>query len=257
MLPFGGSVKKILLSTILNEPLWTLIVEPPTCTDSAIPNSPLLTFTQGKVAIPNETSTASLIVPVGVLENPTSVMVIYSSSIFNISDVVIELIPLKINCVSPIPTVLLYVNPSKTPRVWVIVVNVIGCWTTPSRPIIVLLNCLVIDSLWALPEPLPVKVTAAPVPIYSGRVNNSNLFSSITFANTSLGRIVVTIPAEFVVAPIETGVAAIPMKVDCGVYTSCSLVLKKWFGTLNTPVDLMRPTPSASELIPIGLNVLE
>ena len=75
-----------------------------------------------------------------------------------------------------------------------------------------------------LPEPLPVNVTAAPDETYSGLVYNSNLFSSITFANTVLGNIVVTIPAVLVVCPIETAVAAIPVNVEPGVYVSCSFV---------------------------------
>ena len=42
-----------------------------------------------------------------------------------------------------------------------------------------------------------------------------------------LGRISVTIPDIFAVAPIETAVPAIPMNVEPGVYVSSSLVLKK------------------------------
>ena len=95
--PFGGSVKYTLLSTILNEPLCTLTVAPEDIPAAAIPNCPLLTFTVGKVAIPSDTSRASFIVPVVVLVNPTSVTVIYSSPIFRISEVVIELIPLRTN----------------------------------------------------------------------------------------------------------------------------------------------------------------
>ena len=145
-------------------------------------------------------------------------------------------------------------KPSKIPNVWDIFVNATGCWTTPSNPIIVFVNCLVIDNLCKLPEPLPVNVTAAPDETYSGLVYNSNLFSSITFANTVLGKIVVTIPAVLVVWPIETAVAAIPVNVDPGVYVNCSLVLKKWLGILNKPVVLTNPTPSAIEFIPTGLN---
>ena len=65
---------------------------------------------------------------------------------------------------------------------YVIEVNEIGCWTTPSKPIIVLVNGSLIVSLWALPPPSPVNVTAIPDATYSGLVYNSNLFSSITFA---------------------------------------------------------------------------
>ena len=122
---------------------------------------------------------------------------------------------------------------------------------------IVFVNCFVIDSLCALPEPLPVKVTAVPVATYSGLVNNWNWFSSITLANTVLGNIVVTTPAILVVEPIDTAVAAIPINVDSGVYFNSSFVLKKWFGILKRPVVLTSPTPSATELIPTGLNSLE
>ena len=52
------------------------------CEVAAIPNCPLSTFTTGKVAMPNATSVESLIIPVGVLEKPTSVTLTYSSSIF-------------------------------------------------------------------------------------------------------------------------------------------------------------------------------
>ena len=80
--PFGGSVKCKVLSTILIDPLCNLASTPPVWVVAAIPNWPLLTLTDGKVAIPEYTSIASLIVPVGVLENPTSVTFTYSSSIF-------------------------------------------------------------------------------------------------------------------------------------------------------------------------------
>ena len=183
--------------------------------------------------------------------------VIYSSPIFRISEVVIELIPLRTNWVIPAPTLAWCVNPSNTPNSCDIDVNVTGCCTTPSNPMIVFVNCFVIDSLCALPEPVPVKVTASPVATYSGLVNNWNWFSSITLANTVLGNIVVTTPAILVVEPIDTAVAAIPMNVDSGVYFSSSSVLKKWLGILNTPVDFTRPTPSVIELIPTGLNVFE
>ena len=58
-----------------------------------------------------------------------------------------------------------------------------------------------------------MNVTATPVVIYSGLVYNSKLSSSMTFAKTVLGRISVTIPDIFSVAPIETAVPAIPMNV--------------------------------------------
>ena len=67
-------------------------------------------------------------------------------------------------------------------NVCVIDVNVTGCWTTPSKPIIVLVNGFLIISLWALPAPIPVNVTALPDETYSGLVYNSNLFSSRTLA---------------------------------------------------------------------------
>ena len=47
------------------------------CEVAAIPNCPLSTFITGKVAIPNATSVESLIIPVGVLEKPTSVTLTY------------------------------------------------------------------------------------------------------------------------------------------------------------------------------------
>ena len=74
---------------------------------------------------------------------------------------------------------------------------------------------------------MPVNVTAAPVATYSGLVYNSNLSSSITFAYTVLGNIVVTTPATLAVAPIETAVPAIPINVESGVYVNSSFVLKK------------------------------
>ena len=48
-------------------------------------------------------------------------------------------------------------------------------------------------------------------------MNLNDLFSSNTFAKTVLGRISVTIPDIFAVAPIETPVAAMPINVDSGV----------------------------------------
>ena len=202
---------------MLNEPLWTLTVAPDDIPAAGIPNCPLDTFTQGRVAIPSETSIASFIVPVGVLEKPTSFTIINSSPIFNKSEVVTDEIPLKISCVTPTPILGWCVNPSKTPNVCVIDVNVIGCWTTPSKPMIVLVNCLVIVNLWLLPDPNPVNVTAAPVATYSRLVNNWNLFSSETLANTVLGNIVVTTPAIFAVCPMDTAVAATPINEESGV----------------------------------------
>ena len=101
-------------------------------------------------------------------------------------------------------------------------------------------------------EPLtPVNVTATPVVINSGLVYNSKLSSSITFAKTVLGRMSVTIPEIFSVAPIETAVPATPMNVEPGVYVSSSLVLKKWLGKVITFVIVL--------IVPVldGLNVLE
>ena len=167
---------------MLNAPLWTLATSFAVCDVCAIPSCPLSTFTTGSVAIPAATSAESLIVPVGVLENPTSVIFKYSPFILRKSVGWIELIPLRTNCDKPIPILLLCVNPSNTPILWVIDVNVIGCCTTPSRPIKVLVICFLIVSLWALPEPVPVNVTGFPVATYSGLVYNSNLFSSNTFA---------------------------------------------------------------------------
>ena len=95
--------------------------------------------------------------------------------------------------------------------------KLIGCWTTPSKPIIVLVNDFAIANLCKLPEPVPVKVTAAPELTYSGLVNNLNWFWSIRSANTVLGNIVVTTPAEFAVAPIDTAEAPTPINVDVGV----------------------------------------
>ena len=82
---------------------------------------------------------------------------------------------------------------------------------------IVLVSCFFIDNLWALPAPIPVKVIAFPDETYSGFVNNSNLFSSRTFAKTVSGNIVVTTPATFSVEPIEIAVPATPIKVESGV----------------------------------------
>ena len=129
-------------------------------------------------------------------------------------------------------------------------VKEIGCWTTPSKPIIVLVSCLFILNLWALPVPIPVNVIATPEDTYSGLENNWNLFSSITFAKTVVGRIVVTTPAVLAVEPIDNAVAATPINDDPVVYVNSSLVLKKWFGIVNIPVEVLR--------IPeFGLNVLE
>ena len=193
----------------MKAPLWTLAVAFAKCEVAAIPNCALSTFTTGKVAIPSATSVESLITPVGVLEKPTSVTFTYSSSILRKSLGATEPIPLKTNCDNPIPIF--------ESSVCVIDVNVTGCWTTPSKPIIVLVNGFVIVNLCALPAPRPVNVTAAPDVTYSGLVNNWNLFSSRTFAKTVLGKIVVTTPATLAVDPIDIAVAAIPMNVESGV----------------------------------------
>ena len=183
------------------------------------------------------------------LENPTSVTFIYSS--FNLRKSVgwTEPIPLNTNCDKPIPILLLYVNPSNTPKLWVIDVNEIGCCTTPSKPIIVLVSCFLIDNLCLLPEPVPVNVTATPVATYSGLVYNSNLFSSRTFAYTVSGNIVVTTPEILAVAPIDTAVPAIPINVESGVYVSSSFVLKKWLAISITLVVVLN--------VPTGLKSLE
>ena len=69
--PFGGSAKKTVLSTILNEPLCILATSFAVWDVAAIPNWPLRTLTTGRVAIPNDTSIESFLVTVGVLESPT------------------------------------------------------------------------------------------------------------------------------------------------------------------------------------------
>ena len=122
---------------MLNAPLWTLVIAFAACEVAAIPNWPLSTLTTGRVAIPSDTSVESLMTPVGVLENPTSVTFTYSSSILRKSLGATEPIPLNTNWDNPIPIPLLCVNPSKIPKLCVIDVNVIGCCTTPSNPIIV------------------------------------------------------------------------------------------------------------------------
>ena len=54
-------------------------------------------MTTGKVAIPSDTSVESFITPVGVLENPTSVTLTYSSPIFRKSLGATEPTPLSTN----------------------------------------------------------------------------------------------------------------------------------------------------------------
>ena len=179
--------------------------------------------------------------PSAVLVNPTCSTFINSLSIFRISAVNIDPIPLKANWDVAAP-----ILPSK---VCVIDVNVIGCWVTPSNPIIVFVSCWVIVNLCALPAPTPVNVIAVPAVISPLVGNNWNAFSSLTLTKTVEGNISVVTPAKFTVDAIDTGVAAIPTKVDASSYVISSLVLKKWLGIVNIPVLLSRPTVS------VGLNV--
>ena len=213
---------------------------------AAIPRTPLSTLTVGCIDIPNDILSESSITPEPslVLVNPTSSTFMNSSSSFNISVVRIELIPVNTNLVflSSIPPDIF--------NVWVIDVNVIGCWTTPSKPIIVFVSGLVIVNLWAFPAPFPVNVIAVPAEISLFLANNWNWFSSFIFTNTDDGNIVVLNPDGRVFWPIETGVAATPTNVESGVYVNSSFVLKKWLGMVKKPVDFSNPTPS-------GLNVFE
>ncbi len=62
-----------------------------------------------------------------------------------------------------------------------------------------------------------MNVIAAPTPTYSFLLYNLNLFSSTTLTKTLSGKRSVTIPAWFVVDPIETGVAPTPTKLEPGV----------------------------------------
>ena len=114
---------------------------------------------------------------------------------------------------------------------------------------IVLVSGFFIVNLWAFPPPTPENVTAIPDETYSGLVYNSNLSSSITFAYTVLGNIVVTTPAILAVEPIEIAVPATPMNVESGVYVNSSLLLKKWLGISIVLVVVL--------IVPTGLNVLE
>ena len=240
----GGLIKWTLLSIILNEPLWILTISPASWDVAPIPNAPLSTLTVGTVDKPSDIFFWSSIFPLpsAVLENPTSLIFINSSLIFNTSDVAIEPIPLNENCDVPAPILIL--------NVCVKDVNVIGCCTTPSNPIIVLDNFLVIFNLWRLPEPTPVKVIATPDVISSFVGNNWNLLRSLkTFTKTVEGKISVVRPTLFTVEPIETGVAATPTKDEPGVYSSSSFVLKKLFGIVNIPVDFSNPTPSGSKVL--------
>ena len=199
-----------MLSIILNEPLWILTRSPLVWDVAAIPKAPLSTLTVGTVESPSEIFNWSSIFPLpsDVLENPTSVIFINSSFIFNTSDVAIEPIPLNENCVVAAPML--------TDSVWVNEVNVIGCCVTPSKPISVLDNFLVIFSLWLLPEPTPVTVIAIPDATSSFVGNNWNLSSVITFAKTVDGIISVVIPALLTVEPIDIGVAPTPIKDESG-----------------------------------------
>ena len=198
-----------MLSTILNDPLWTLAAAPSTCDVAPIPKDPLLTLTTGKVHIPRATSSDLLIIPSGRLENPICSTFIYSGPTFNTSLGWIELIPLRTNCVFPIP-----IAPS---RLCSMAVNVIGCCTIPSKPMIVLDNFLVISNLWALPSPTPVKVTGRPEVIYSFRVKSSMVLALIALTNNVEGIISVTTPTLLIVDPIETAVDPTPTKVEPGV----------------------------------------
>ena len=244
VLPLGGLIKWTLLSTILNDPLWILTRSPAECCVAPIPSAPLSTLTVGTVDNPSDIFCWSSIFPLpsDVLENPTSVIFINSSFIFNTSDVAIEPIPLNENCDVPAPIL--------TPNVWVKDVNVIGCCVMPSNPIIVLDNFLVIFNLCRLPEPTPVNVIAIPDVISCLVGNNWNLLiSSKTLTKTVDGKISVVTPALFTVEPIETGVAATPTNDESGVYTNSSFVLKKWFGIVNVPVVFSKPTPSGSNVL--------
>ena len=193
---------------ILNEPLWILAVAPSECDAATIPKTPLSTLTDGTVEIPSEMLSELSMSPdpSAVLVNPTCSTFINSLSIFRISAVNIEPIPLNANWDVAAP-----ILPSK---VCVIDVNVIGCWVTPSNPRIVFVSCWVIVNLCALPAPTPVNVIATPAVISALVGNNWNSFSSLTLTKTVEGNMSVVTPAKFTVDAIDTGVAAIPTKVD-------------------------------------------
>ena len=70
-------------------------------------------------------------------------------------------------------------------------VNVIGCCTTPSKPMMVLVSCFFIVNLCTL-EPRPVKVDTCCNIFWCWE--QLELFWSIDFAKTVDGKIVVTTP---------------------------------------------------------------
>ena len=227
--PFGGSVKCILLSTILNDPLNFLTVVLSLCDAAIVPNVPLWTPTNLKDPLP-------VIGPTASVPRPTAVTFKNSSSIFNTSPVVIEDNPAilaKASVADILPP--LFVN------VVLIGVNAIGDCINPSITTKLFSSFLVISNWCALPAPSEVNVTAVPAFAFDKEVANLNLSELSLITKTSVGK---SVPGA---VSIESAVT--PINVLFGVYFNFSPVLKKCSLIKNSPVA------ATTVLLSAGLNV--
>ena len=151
LVPLGGLVKKILSPTILYPPLNNLTVEPSAWVVTAEPTDALVTSTKLKDPI-------LVIGPTLVDPKPTLLTLTYSSFIFKISSVTIDVIPDKDIIEVVIETWLL----TLFAKVVVIGVNDNGDWITLSS-VIKDFSFLSNISNWCLfPLPTLLKVTVDP-----------------------------------------------------------------------------------------------
>ena len=231
-MPLGASVKNILLSTILNEPVNLRIASLSEWDAAVLPNDPLSTPTKFIVPLPD-------IGPTEVVPTPTEDTFINSVPTSSISPSIIEDIPATLNTVD--------VDDMLPPTLFVTVVltgvNAIGDWISPSISITVFSNFLVISNWWIFPDPKDTKVT--PVPALAFDLLDANLNVSFVrrIAKTSVG--------TFELWAVVIAVAATPINELLGVYFNFSPVLKKWSVIVNTPVTGFKVDVS------VGLNCFE
>ena len=109
---------------------------------------------------------------------------------------------------------------------------------------IALVNFLSISSVWAFPEPKVENPIAVPARALFLDVANLNSSDPLFIAYTVVG---------ILLPPVCRLAAVTPENVDPAAYVSFSPVLKKWFGTLNTPVDTFNDVVGSNVFWNIGV----
>ena len=234
--PLGGVMKWMLSPTMLYDPLYILAAAELAWFVAAEPTEPLSTLTRGIVPV-------LVIGPDAATPRPTLTILMYSSSTFNNSSGLTELISLRRNVVAVVE-----ILPFKVLATFV---NNKGYCAILSKVIIAFSFLFAIANSCALPSPGEVIVTAVPAVACAFVVAIWKVSSVTTIANTCVGSSASIDPCLYII-----GVDPTPTKVDPGVYINSSALLKKWSLTVNTPVDWLRVVVSSGLMVLAKIGVV-